>query len=142
MPNYVYACRAGHRFQRFSTVSEHSPVWMCECGQEATQIITAPTLVKVAAELCFDSPIDGRAITSHDAWKEDLKRNDCVAYDPEMKTDYERRIAEGDAKLDALIDAHVEETIEKMPTAKRAQLYSEMVDQGMTADVVRSTPTA
>lgn len=115
---------------------------MCDCGQEATQIITAPTLVKVAADVCYDSPIDGRPITSHDAWKEDLKRNDCVAYDPEMKTDYERRIAEGDAKLDAMIDAHVEETIEKMPTAKRAQLYSEMVEQGMTADVIRTTPTA
>lgn len=142
MPQYLYSCRAGHTYQRFSTVSEHSPVSVCKCGQQASQIITAPTLVKVAAELCFDSPIDGRPITSHDAWKEDLKRNDCVPYDPEMKRDAKRRIDEGDAKLDALIDAHVEETIEKMPTAKRAQLYSEMVEQGMTADVVRSTPTA
>ena len=142
MPQYLYSCRAGHTYQRFSTVSEHSPVSVCECGQQASQIITAPTLVKVAADVCYDSPIDGAPITSHHARLEDMKRHGCVEYDPEMKTDYERRIKEGDDKLDALIDAHVEETIEKMPTAKRAQLYSEMVEQGMTADVVRSTPTA
>jgi hypothetical protein len=59
-----------------------------------------------------------------------------------MKKDEARRIAEGDAKLDAMIDAHVEESIEKMPTAKRAQLWSELTEQGMSADVVRSTPTA
>jgi len=142
MPSYLYACRNGHRFQRFSTVSEHTPVWMCDCGQEATQVITAPTLVKVAADVCYDSPITGEPITSHQAHKEDLKRHDCVAYDPEMKKDYERRLDEADAKLDASIDAHVEESIEKMPTAKRAQLWSELTEQGMTADVVRSTPTA
>jgi hypothetical protein len=142
MPSYLYACRNGHRFQRFSTVSDHSPIAMCECGQQASQIITAPTLVKVAADVCYDSPIDGRPITSHDAWKEDLKRHDCVAYDPEMKNDAKRRIDDADAKIDALVDAHVEETIEKMPTAKRAQLYSEMTEQGMSADVVRSTPGA
>ena len=70
-----------------------------------------------------------------------MKRHDCVEYDPEMKKDYERRIKESDEHLDRLVDAHVEESIEKMPTAKRAQLYSEMTEQGMSADVVRSTPT-
>ena len=142
MPSYLYACPSGHRFQRFSTVSEHSPLWMCECGQEATQVITAPTLVKCAADVCYDSPVTGEPITSHHARLEDMKRHDCVEYDPEMKRDYERRIAEGDATLDRLIDTHVEETIEKMPTAKRAKLYHELTDQGLTAEAVRSTPTA
>lgn len=142
MPRYVYLCRDEHTFTRFSTVAEHSPVAICPCGQQARQVITAPVLVKCAADVCYDSPIDGRPITSHDAHKEDLKRHDCVAYDPEMKRDYERRLAESDARLAASIDAHVEESIEKMPTAKRAQLYSELTEQGMTADVVRSTPTA
>lgn len=141
MPQYLYHCRGNHTFIRFSTISEHSPIALCECGQQATQIITAPTLVKVAADVCYDSPIDGRPITSHQARLEDMKRHDCVEYDPEMKKDYERRIKESDEHLDRLVDAHVEESIEKMPTAKRAQLYSEMTEQGMSADVVRSTPT-
>jgi hypothetical protein len=142
MPSYLYACPSGHRFHRFSTVSEHSPLWMCECGQEGKQVITAPTLVKCAADVCYDSPVTGEPITSHHARLEDMKRHDCVEYDPEMKRDYERRIAEGDATLDRLIDTHVEETIEKMPTAKRAKLYHELTDQGLTAEAVRSTPTA
>ena len=141
MPQYLYHCRGNHTFIRFSTISEHSPIALCECGQQASQIITAPTLVKVAADVCYDSPIDGRPITSHQARLEDMKRHDCVEYDPEMKKDYERRIKESDEHLDRLVDAHVEESIEKMPTAKRAQLYSEMTEQGMSADVVRSTPT-
>ena len=141
MPNYLYQCNDGHGFQQFSTVAEHSPVAKCPCGQWGAQIITAPLMVKCAQEVSYDSPIDGRPITSHDAHREDLKRHDCVAYDPEMKKDYDRRIAAEDAALDASIDAHVEESIEKMPTAKRAQLYSELTEQGMTTDVVRSTPT-
>jgi len=142
MPFYLYRCDKGHSFQRFSTVSEHSPLAMCECHASAKQVITAPMLVKCAADICYDSPITGEPITSHHARLEDMKRHDCVEYDPEMKRDYERRIADGDAKLDKLIDTHVEESIAKMPTAKRAKLYSELVDQGLTAEAVRSTPTA
>jgi len=141
MPQYSYQCHAGHRFDRFSTVAEHSATAWCDCGQQAAQRITAPVLVTVAADVRYDSPIDGQAITSHQARREDMKRHDCIEYDPEMKRDYERRIAEGDAHLDRLVDAHVEEAIQKMPTAKRAQLYSELTEQGLSADVVRSTPT-
>jgi hypothetical protein len=141
MPFYLYVCDNGHSFQRFSTISEHSPLAMCDCQALAKQVITAPVLVTCAADVCYDSPITGEPITSHHARLEDMKRHDCVEYDPEMKRDYERRIAEGDAKLDRLIDTHVEETIEKMPTATRAKLYRELTEQGVTAEPVRSTPT-
>lgn len=140
MPFYLYQCQNGHQFQRFLPVSAHTPTAQCDCLAMGTQIITAPLMVTCAANVCYDSPVTGEAITSHHARLEDMKRHECVEYDPEMKRDYERRIADGDAKLDSLIDAHVEEAIEKMPTAKRAKLYSELTEQGMTADVVRSTP--
>jgi hypothetical protein len=103
-------------------------------------MITAPLLVKAAPNICYDSPIDGSHITSWDARREDLKRNGCREYDPEMKTDYHQRIKDSEAKLDATIEAHVEEAIEKMPTAKRGKLYSELTDQGVQADVIRTTP--
>lgn len=141
MPIYLYACSNGHRFQRFSTVSEHSPLAICDCYATGTQVITAPVFVKAAPDVCYDSPITGEPITSHQARQEDLKRHGCIDYDPEMKRDYERRIAEGEARLEHMIDTHVEESIEKMPTAKRAKLWSELTEQGMSADVIRSTPT-
>lgn len=142
MPRYQYQCPQAHTFLKFSTVAEHSPLAQCACGDWAAQVITAPLLVTVSADVCYDSPIDGRPITSHDAWREDLKRHDCVPYDPGMRQDYDRRQADSDARLEQSIDAHVEQAIMQMPTATRAKLYSELTEQGMTADVVRSTPGA
>lgn len=135
MPLYEYACARSHRFIRFLSLADHQSSVPCKCGQLAHQVITAPLYVKSSTEVRYTSPVDGTPITSRHAWQEDMKRNNCVPYDPEMKTDYHRRQAESDASLDRMIDAHVEETIEKMPTAKRAKLHSELIDQGVTAEV-------
>ena len=112
------------------------------CDELAERIISVPLFVKAAPNVCYDSPIDGKPITSWDMRREDLKRNGCREYDPEMKTDYANRIKESEAQLDATIEAHVEEAIEKMPTAKRGKLYSELTEQGVQADVIRTTPDA
>jgi hypothetical protein len=111
------------------------------CGELANQVITAPLIVKVAQDVCYDSPITGEPITSWDRHREDLKRHDCVPYDPEMKTDQERRFKEKDEALDKSIGETVEKAIEQMPTWKRAKLHSELVDQGVTAEVARTVPT-
>lgn len=143
MPFYVYACHNGHHFETFLTVAAHRASLPCRtCDITASQVITVPVMVKAAADICYDSPIDGRPITSWDQHQEDLKRNNCQRYDPEQKTDYLRRQRESEQALDRAIDEHVEATVEKMPTAKRAKLWSELVEQGITADVVRSTKTA
>ena len=142
MPWYEYACPNGHHQTRFLLVANHTAHVSCDCGDLATQIIGSPLLVKAAPNVCYDSPIDGTPITSWDARREDLKRNGCREYDPGMKVDYNNRIKESEAALDKTIDAHVEEAIEKMPTAKRGKLYSELTDQGVNADVMRTTPTS
>jgi hypothetical protein len=98
-------------------------------------------LVRAAQDVCYDSPIDGRPITSWDARQEDLKRSNCRPYDPEMKTDAARFRKEQDAALDQSIDAHVEQAIEKMPTAQRGKLYSELTSQGIGLDYTRTTTT-
>ena len=113
----------------------------CTCGLVGEVVIFAPLLVKVAADVCYDSPIDGRAVTSWDAHREDLKRNGCIPYDPEMKTDVANRIKREDRDMDQSVQKHAEELCEKMPTAKRAKLWSEMTEQGVSAECVRSTPT-
>jgi hypothetical protein len=97
-------------------------------------------MVKVASDVCYDSPIDGKPITSWQAREEDLKRNGCTAYDPEQKMDYANRLKESESLLDKSIEVSVEETIAKMPTEKRGKLYSELTEQGVQADVVRVTP--
>lgn len=132
MPFYDYQCQAGHRFEVFLPIVDHVDHWPChECSRHATQVITAPMLVKASGDVCYDSPIDGRAITSQDAHREDLKRNDCIAYDPEMKRDSVRRQQESERALEQDLSASVEEFVEKLPTARRGQLMSEMTTQGM-----------
>lgn len=109
------------------------------CGMLAEQVIGAPLLVKAAQNVMYDSPITGLPITSWEAHREDLKRSGCRPYDPEMKKDAERFRKEKADELDKSIELHVEETVEKMPSAKRAKLASELIDQGIGADVVRTT---
>lgn len=140
MPTYIYQCRCHHRTIRVMSIKQHMPMIHCEaCGNLAQQIITAPLLVKARQDICYDSPIDGRPITSWDARQEDLKRNSCREYDPEMKKDAERFRKQQDEALDTAIETHVEQSIEKMPTAKRGKLYSELTEQGASAEYARST---
>ena len=143
MPIYRYRCPDGHRFERHLTVANHQQFVMCQiCDVMAEQVITAPTMVKVAVDVRYTSPIDDTPITSHQARIEDMKRHNCREYDPEEKTDFHNRQKQMDAELDASIDATVEEAIEKMPTKQRGELYRDLVDKGATTEYARSTPDA
>lgn len=143
MPEYLYQCPAEHHMSRFTNVKNHRPFVECDvCGVLAQQVLTAPLLVKAAADVCYDSPIDGTPITSWAARRNDLATHGCREYDPGMKTDYHQRIKDSEAALDRAVDTHVEASIEKMPTKQRAKLYSELTEQGVSAEVVRSTPHA
>lgn len=124
---------------RFMSMRQHKPFMDCErCGMHALQVITAPLLVKACADVRYDSPIDGKPITSWQARQEDLKRHGCREYDPGMKQDYHARIKESEAAMDKAIDATVEAAIEKMPTKQRGKLYSELTEQGVTLGVTHS----
>lgn len=93
----------------------------------------------VQKDVCYDSPVDGRPITNKHARLDDLKRNGCVEYDPGMKQDYQRRIADGEKALDRSVEAHVERSISEMPAVKRERLAAEL-SGGMSADIARITP--
>ncbi len=138
MPMYEYQCPQGHFFMKFLTVVNHSPIWVCDtCGEVGQQVIGAPLEVKVAEDVCYDSPVTGEPITSWAKRQEDLKRTNSVPYDPGMKQDHERKLKEAEVALDKSIDQHVERAIEKMPTAKRGKLYSELTEQGTSLGLQR-----
>jgi len=140
MPIYEYRCGSGHRFTRFDTVANHQSLRLCPtCFAASTQIITAPAMVKVAQDVCYDSPIDGKPITSWAAREEDLKRSNCRPYDPEQKTDAANRRKAEEAALDTMIEAHAEEVTEKMTTAQRGKIWSELTEQGAEAQVIRNS---
>ncbi|MBM3491280.1 MAG: hypothetical protein FJX68_12695 [Alphaproteobacteria bacterium] len=93
----------------------------------------------VRKDIHYDSPIDGRPITSERARADDLARSNCIPYDPGMKQDAACRRAEADAALERRIDDTVEAEIEKMPSEKRERLQREL-DGGMEVEPLRLTP--
>ncbi len=125
MPVYEYLCQYGHTFERVLPVAEYKSRQFCHCGSIGSKVISAPT-VFASKGVCYDSPIDGRPITSMKARRDDLARNNCTEYDPEIKKDYTRRIEREQLQLERSVEATVEATIEKMPVRKREQLESEL----------------
>lgn len=138
MPSYLYRCANKHEITRFFRVKDYVEAVDCDgCDLVAQRIFTAPAMVKVAVDVRYDSPIDGRHITSHAARQEDLKRNNCIPYDPQMKKDYERKLVDSDSALDASVERTVGEAIAKMPKAKKAKLIKEVTAMNLTPEVVR-----
>jgi hypothetical protein len=87
--------------------------------------IKAP-MAFVQRDICYDSPIDGRHITSMAARKEDLARSGCIEYDPGMKQDAERRAKEAEAATERAVDETVEREFATMPSRKKEKLAAEI----------------
>lgn len=101
------------------------------------RFIQAPMFFGIK-DICYDSPIDGRPITSMAARREDLARSGCVEYDPEMRRDADNRQKEADAALDRSVDNLVEAEFSAMPVRKKEALAAEL-QSGVTAEPVRLT---
>lgn len=92
----------------------------------------------VQRDICYDSPIDGRPITNKQARIEDLKRNGCVEYDPEMRKDHERARQDADQRLDRAIEETVEAAVAVMDVRKQEKLAEELRG-GASVEVTRPT---
>lgn len=92
----------------------------------------------VRQDICYDSPIDGRHITNKFARQDDLARNGCIEYDPEMKKDAQRRRAEMDARIDSSVDVHVEKAWSGMGQQQKERLTNEL-QAGLTPEIQRLT---
>jgi hypothetical protein len=138
MPTYLYICPNGTQFDRYLPVSRYKESQICECcGEVGNKVITVPN-VFVSPDICYDSPIDGRPITSKKAREEDLARSNCVPYDPEIKKDYQRRIEREEKELDRAVDATIDKEIALMPARKREKLEAEL-QAGFTVTPERRT---
>lgn len=138
MPTYRHSCDNGHDFDLVLRFSELEKPQFCECGSPATRVICAP-MVFVQADICYDSPVTGEPVTSKQKRVEDLKRNGCIEYDPGMKQDYQRRIKDDEKRMDAKVDAFVEQQFSQMPARKLERLESEL-KSGVAAEATRITP--
>lgn len=139
MPTYSHRCGNGHDFDLVLRFAELEDQQFCVCGSEATRVICAPR-VYVQPDVCYDSPVTGEPITTKQKRIEDLKRHNCIEYEPGMKQDYERRRKDGERRLDASVDAFVEREVATMPARKRERLEAELRSD-VAVDVARITPT-
>jgi putative FmdB family regulatory protein len=127
MPCYQYSCPKEHAFEVVLPVADYRTPQACpECGTLGRRIISLPLLVSSQGECNYRSPIDGRPITSRAARIEDMRRNGCREYDPEMKVDAERFRARSQAELEAKFDDTIEREIDKMPSGTRERLGNEL----------------
>lgn len=74
----------------------------------------------------YQSPVDGKVISSRRQRKEDLKRNGCVEWEPGFNEETARNRAAAEQAEERALDATVEEFIEKLPVKKKEQLDSEL----------------
>lgn len=135
MPTYEFVCPEGHKFDRVLKVAGYNVPQGCECGLYAKRQISIPT-VFVSQDIRYESPIDGKVITNRQQRQDDLARNGCIPYDPEMRVDVERRKIDSEKSLEASVDRTVEKIIHEMPTRKREQLAVEL-QSGAGADYQR-----
>ena len=123
---YMYACQNGHEFERVLPVAEYQSKQQCDCGAEGRRIISIPRLISAQPNVCYDSPIDGRPITSMAQRRDDMARNGCREYEPGMRQDADRFRKQSDAALDKAVDQTVDAAIEAMPVKKRERLEREL----------------
>jgi hypothetical protein len=137
MPLHDFRCERGHITEEF--VAQGVDEITCACYLPATKVFLTAPMAFVQPDICYDSPIDGRPITSKQAREEDLARSNCIPYDPEMKTDYRRRVEREEQELEKSLDATVDAELAAMPARKREKLQAEL-EGGMNATMERMTP--
>lgn len=119
--------------------AEGEELWREKCLMMEGKHLKRAPMIFVGQDIHYQSPVDGRVISSKHQRMDDLARNNCIEYDPEMKKDYQRRIAESEKKIDHAVDNHVDKVISQMPVRKREKLESEL-RAGATAEIVRTGP--
>lgn len=137
MPLHDFRCAAGHVHDAF--VGHGVNLHDCPCGLTADKVFLTAPMGFVQRDICYDSPIDGKPITNKHARREDLRRNDCVEWDPGMKQDAERKRAEVERSLDQGVERSVDEFFATAGTRKLEKLEAE-VRAGADARIERASP--
>ena len=141
MPLHDWRCAEGHAFERYVERTALNAQHFCDCGAPAERVYLRFPMAWVSPEIRYDSPIDGRPITSKQARAEDLARSNCVPYDPELKTEQQRKLKAKDDALDRAVDETVDREIALMPARSREKLQAEL-EGGLVPELVRQTATA
>jgi hypothetical protein len=124
------------RFQPLSKLRERETCPHCEMPAQKVFLKPAATVNDTPG---YRSPIDGTWIEGRVQRREDLRRNGCIAWEPGMKEDFDRKRSEENTRFDRSLENSIEAEIQALPVRKRERLEAE-VHAGASAEVVRQTP--
>lgn len=144
MPLHDYRCSRGHVTERFYSGSDASiEAIICpDCPEGsivATKVFLRAPMGFVQKDICYDSPVDGRPITTKQARIEDLRRNGCVEWDAGMMEEIQRRKEESFNSLEKRVEQTFDAEVAKLPTRKKELLQQELAS-GSSVEVARGTP--
>lgn len=86
----------------------------------------------------YESPTSGEVITSRAQRADDMKRSDCIEYDPCLRQDIDERIKREEAALDKSVDETVDRYFSGLSVDEAAKLENE-IKGGADTEVVRMT---
>lgn len=125
MPLHDFMCVGGHITE--ALVAQGVNLIECQaCGRDAGKVFLKAPAGYVQGDIHYESPVDGRPITSKQARIEDLARHNCVPYEPSMKADHMRRLAKADEQLGRDVESHFDAAVAQMPARKREVLEQEL----------------
>lgn len=134
MPMYEYKCPEGHKFVKFSKISEYRAAALCDCGKEASRVLSAPM---VRGDLPgYGCPVTGKWVEGRRAHEENLKRTGCRVLEPGEREAAATRRSQADAALETSIETTAAQFVEALPVRKREKLAAE-IDNGAAAVIER-----
>lgn len=124
MPTYLLKCDNEHYFDRYLKLAHYNDPQTCDCGAPAKRQITAPMIAPMFED--YESPIDGKPITSKAKRIEDLARSGCVPYETGVVENSTKIWKDSEAKLEQEFDKTIDMEISKMSAKQQDKLDQEL----------------
>lgn len=140
MPLHDFRCPQGHQFEVFQPLTQLRAEEPCPvCASSGSKIFLRPPMATPDLQ-GYTSPIDGRWVEGRVARREDLRRNDCVEWEPGFREECSRRRNAAEREFDRSLEHTIDAEIAAMPARKREKLEAEAT--GAEINVVRTTPAS
>lgn len=122
----LHRCKCGEIFEDPGRADyQFAPCPVCK--QMANRITQGTPMFFIKGQFdAYESPITGEVITSARQRAEEMKRHDCVDYEPSLKQEINQNIKRAEDKLEKSIDNLVDYEISVMDSRKRESLEQEL----------------
>ncbi len=138
MPLYNYICPVHGEFDQFAKLEDYQKPAACSCGEISPRGLSVPHFT--VDNVGYNCPITNEWIGSKRQHSENLAKHGCRVLETGETEAAAARRAREDARLDKLIEDHVEREFETFPSDKKEQLHNELLNGKLDLSVDRATP--